>query len=133
MLHKFFSSVLALFVLISAFSFRVETRQCSVKSLDTIVASKVKSCCNPLIDSPFAGLENACCKGKVVSIDGLSQVELILASSDLPTLSVFDGFLKSYSSTNFVDFQSSQSVSHPKYTPPDLVYKLQVEYQAFLI
>ena len=132
-LHKFFSSLLALLVLISAFSFKVETRLCSAKLLDTVVASKVNSCCNIPVDKPYEGLETSCCKSKVISVDGLNKVEVLSVLSELPTLTKFEVLLKSYSSVKFVDFQSSQSVSYSNYTPPDLVYEFQIEYQAFLI
>ena len=132
-LHKVFSSLLALLVLLSAFSFKVETRLCGAKLLDTVVASKVNSCCNSLVDKSYEGLETSCCKSKVISVDGLNEVEVLSVLSELPTLTKFEGLLKSYSSVKFVDFQSSQSVSYPNYTPPDLVYEFQIEYQAFLI
>ena len=132
-LHKFFSSALAILVLLSAFSFKVETRLCGAKFLDTVVASEVNSCCNSLAENPYEGFENSCCKSKVVSVDGLSQVEVLLVSLELPTLDKFDGLLRSCSSINFIDFKSSLSVSHPNYTPPDLFYEFQIVYQAFLI
>ena len=132
-LREVFSSLLALLVLISAFSFKVETRLCGAKLLDTVVASKVNSCCNSPADKPYEGMKNNCCKSKVISVDGLNEVEVLSVLSELPTLTKFEGLLKSYSSVKFVDFQSSQSVSYPNYTPPDLVYEFQIEYQAFLI
>ena len=132
-LHKFFSSLLALLVLISAFSFKVETRLCSAKLLDTVVASRVNSCCNIPVDKPYEGLENNCCKSNVISVEGLNEVDVLSVSSVLPSVNVFEGFIKSDTSINFIDFQSSEPVSYPNYTPPDLVYELQIEYQAFLI
>ena len=132
-LHKVFSSLLALLVLMSAFSFKVETRLCGAKLLDIVVASKVNSCCNSPLDKPYEGMKNNCCKSKVISVDGLNEVDVLSVSSVLPSVNVFEGFIKSDTSINFVDFQSFESVSYPNYTPPDLVYELQIEYQAFLI
>jgi len=131
--RKIFSSFLALLLLISAFSFKVETRLCGAKLFDTVVASKVNSCCNSPVDKPYEGMKNNCCKSKVISVDGLNVVDVLSVSSVLPSVNVFEGFIKSDTSINFVDFQSSESVSYTNYTPPDLVYELQIEYLTLLI
>tara|TARA_B110000444_G_C18517472_1_gene445083 strand:- start:84 stop:497 length:414 start_codon:yes stop_codon:yes gene_type:complete len=131
--RKVFSSFLALLLLISAFSFKVETRLCGAKLFDTVVASKVNSCCNSPVDKPYEGMKNNCCKSKVISVDGLNVVDVLSVSSVLPSVNVFKGFIKSDTSINFVDFQSSESVSYTNYTPPDLVYELQIEYLTLLI
>ena len=131
--RKIFSSFLALLLLISAFSFKVETRLCGAKLFDTVVASKVNSCCNSPVDKPYEGMKNNCCKSKVISVDGLNVVDVLSVSSVLPSVNVFKGFIKSDTSINFVDFQSSESVSYTNYTPPDLVYELQIEYLTLLI
>ena len=132
-LHKVFSMLLAVLILLSAFSFSIETRLCSTMLSASVSNSNVKSCCSSSSKKFSKGVETSCCKSKVISVDGLNEVEVLSVLSELPTLTKFEGLLKSYSSVKFVDFQSSQSVSYPNYTPPDLVYEFQIEYQAFLI
>ncbi len=130
--HKLFSISLALLVLLSAFTFSVETRQCSFNLLDSVV-SNIKPCCTHLPDSTYERLEKDCCTGKVISVDGLNKVELFSSSSELPRQTLFEYFIRLESLLNFNNLQTSQSDIHTHYNPPSIILERQIEYQSFLI
>ncbi len=130
--HKLFSISLALLVLLSAFTFSVETRQCSFNLLDSVV-SDIKPCCTHLPDSTYERLEKDCCTGKVISVDGLNKVELFSSSSELPRQTLFEYFIRLESLLNFNNLQTSQSDIHTHYNPPSIILERQIEYQSFLI
>ncbi len=130
--HKLFSISLALLVLLSAFTFSVETRQCSFNLLDSVV-SNIKPCCTHLPDSTYERLEKDCCTGKVISVDGLNKVELFSSSSELPRQTLFEYFIRLESLLNFNNLQTSQSDIHTHYNPPSIIFERQIEYQSFLI
>lgn len=131
--HKLFSVTLALLVLLSAFTFSVETRQCGFKFSDSIAVSKTKPCCNHLLDSSYELLEKDCCTGKIISVDGLNKVELFSSSSELPREILFEYFLRLESLLSFNNLQTTQSVIHTHYNPPSIIFERQIEYQSFLI
>ena len=131
--QKLFSLTLALLVLLSAFTFSVETRQCSFKLSDSITVSKTKPCCTHLLDSSYELLEKDCCTGKIISVDGLNKVELFSSSSELPRETLFEYFLRLESLLSFNNLQTTQSVIHIHYNPPSIFFERQIEYQSFLI
>ena len=131
--HKLFSITLALLVLLSAFTFSVETRQCSFNLLDSVAVSKTKPCCTHLLDSTYERLEKDCCTGKVISVDGLNKVELFSSSSELPRQTLFEYFLRLESLLNFNNIQTTQSDIYTQYNPPSIIFERQIEYQSFLI
>ena len=131
--QKLFSITLALLVLLSAFTFSVETRQCSFKLSDSITVSKTKPCCTHLLDSSYELLEKDCCTGKIISVDGLNKVELFSSSSELPRQTLFEYFLRLESLLNFNNLQTTQSDIYTQYNPPSIIFERQIEYQSFLI
>ena len=130
--HKLFSISLALLVLLSAFTFSVETRQCSFNLLDSVV-SNIKPCCTHLPDSTYERLEKDCCTGKVISVDGLNKVELFSSSSELPRQTLFEYFIRLESLLNFNNLQTTQSAIRTHYNPPSIILERQIEYQSLLI
>ena len=131
--HKFFSITLALLVLLSSFTFSVETRQCSFKLLNSVAVSNTKACCTLLLDSPYEHLEKDCCTGKIISVDGLNKVELFSSSSELPRQTLFQYFFRLESLLNFNNLQTTQFVIYTHYNPPSIIFERQIEYQSFLI
>ena len=77
--HKVFSMALALLVLLSTFSFKMETHFCGSNIVEVAVFSKVKSCCSAPVNtnSEIQFTKKSCCNNKVVSIDGLKQFKVV--------------------------------------------------------
>jgi len=131
--HKIFSMALALLVLLSTFSFKMETHFCGSNFVDVAVFSKVKSCCSAAVNTSteLQFTKKSCCNNKVVSIDGLKQFKVISFSKELQVDNVFVLPLKF--NFNTVLLTSSTSDYYSSYSPPDLMMDHQIEHQVFLI
>ena len=125
--------MLALLVLLSTFSFKMETHFCGSNIVDVAVFSKVKSCCSVTknTSSELQYTKKSCCNNKVVSIDGLKQHKVVSFSKETPLKKVFTP----PSIFNFVTprFISSSEDFYPDYSPPDQHLNFQIKYQVFLI
>ena len=131
--HKVFSMALALLVLLSTFSFKMETRYCGSNFVEVAVFSKVKSCCSSslITTSELQFTKKSCCNNKVVSIDGLKHFKVVSFSKELQVDNVFELPLKF--NFNTVLLTSSTSDYYSSYSPPDLMMDHQIEHQVFLI
>ena len=130
-LHKVFSMLLAVLILLSAFSFSIETRLCSTMLSASVSNSNVKSCCSSSSKKFSKGVQDSCCQNKVISVDGLNQVDVLSVSFEFSSLEVFEVVTKSF--FDFIYPQSSISCSYSHYAPPNLVLEPQLLYQTFLI
>jgi hypothetical protein len=132
-IHKFFSMLLAFLVLLSTFSFKVETHFCGPNLVDVAVFSQAKSCCDSAIkmDSELQFTKKNCCTNKVVSVEGLNQFKVISLTKDLPIQDSFE--LPSKFSLEWLVLEDSVAIHHPNYSPPDLIMDHQIDYQIFLI
>ena len=131
--HKVFSMALALLVLLSTFSFKMETRYCGSNFVEVAVFSKVKSCCSSslITTSELQFTKKSCCNNKVVSIDGLKHFKVVSFSKELQVDNVFELPLKF--NFNTVLLTSSTSDYYSSYSPPDRELDFQIEHQVFLI
>ena len=131
--HKVFSMMLALLVLLSTFSFKIEAHFCGPKIVDVAVFSKVKSCCSPTVnansESQFTKI--SCCTKRVVSVDGLNQFNVVSSMDELHVVKFFQSLSKFNSNQAF--FISLVVDCNPNYFSPDLIMNPQVEHQVFLI
>jgi hypothetical protein len=132
-IHKVFSMLLAFLVLLSTFSFKVETHFCGSNLVDVAVFSQAKSCCDSAIkmDSELQFTKKNCCTNKVVSVEGLNQFKVISLTKDLPIQDSFE--LPSKFSLELLVLEDSVAIHHPNYSPPDLMTDHQIDYQIFLI
>jgi hypothetical protein len=133
LLYKVFSMALAFLVLLSTFSFKVETHSCGSNIVDVAVFSKAKSCCDLAVktDLELQFTKKSCCTNKVVSVDGLKQFKVISLTKDLPIQDSFELPFK-FSLELFV-FEESAANYYPNYSPPDIIMDHQIDYQVFLI
>jgi hypothetical protein len=133
LLYKVFSMALAFLVLLSTFSFKVETHSCGSNIVDVAVFSKAKSCCDLAVktDLELQFTKKSCCTNKVVSVDGLKQFKVISLTKDLPIQDSFE--LPSKFSLEWLVLEDSVAIHHPNYSPPDLMIDHQIDYQIFLI
>ena len=131
--HKVFSMLLAFLVLLSTFSFKVETHFCGSNLVDVAVFSKAKSCCDSAVkmDSELQFTKESCCTNKFVSVEGLNQFKVISLTKDLPIQDSFE--LPSKFSLEWLVLEDSVASHPPNYSPPDLIMDHQIDYQIFLI
>ena len=130
-LHKVFSILLAVLILLSAFSFSVDTRLCSTVLSASVSSTKVKSCCSSSFEKVSKVVQDSCCQNKLIYVDGLNQFDGVSVSLESPSLEIFE--VVTNNSVNFVNYHASNSFSYPNYIPPNLVMEPQIEYQTFLI
>jgi hypothetical protein len=131
--HKVFSIALALLVLLSTFSFKMETHFCGSKMVDVAVFSKVKSCCQVAVktSTDLQFTKKSCCSNKVISVDGLKQFKVVSFSEELPIEKDFKLPSKLYFELAF--FISSIQDFYHNYTPPFKELDFQIQHQVFLI
>ena len=131
--HKVFSMALALLVLLSTFSFKMETHFCGSNIVDVAVFSKVKSCCTTTktTTSEFQFIKTSCCNNKVISVDGLKQFKVVPFSVKLPIEKDFKLPSKLYFEPAF--FISSIQDFYHSYSPPFRELDFQIQHQVFLI
>lgn len=133
-IHKIFSMTLALLVLLSTFSFKMETHFCGSNIVDVAVFSKVKSCCKTAIADVTPKLQftkKSCCKNKVISVDGLKQFKIVPFLKELPTEKAFAKPSIFNSESVLLSFSVLGTVYN--YAPPDRMLDFQVQHQVFLI
>ena len=124
---------LALLVLLSTFSFKMETHFCGSNIVDIAVFSKVKSCCdsskNTASQLQFA--KKNCCNNKVISVDGLKQFKVVQLSVELPVENVF--IVPQLFNAKSVVNRSSVEGCLYNYVPPNREFNFQIQHQVFLI
>ena len=133
MTYKVFTMTLALLVLLSTFSFKIEAHFCGPEIVDIAVFSKVKSCCSPSVktDSKVQFSKISCCSNKVVSFDGLKKFNGVSFMDELHVVKGFQPLSKFNSNQNlFIPLVVGYD---PNYFPPDLIMDHQIEHQVFLI
>ena len=131
--HKVFSMALALLVLLSTFSFKIETHFCGSKMVDVAVFSKVKSCCD-LSKNTAAQLQftkKSCCNNKVISVDGLKQFKVVPLSVELPVEKVFI-VPQLFNAKPVINTSSVEGCLY-NYVPPNREFNFQIQHQVFLI
>lgn len=126
-----FSTALTLLVLFSTFSFTVEKHYCGNTLVDIAVFSEAKGC--GMETASMAKAKKPCCKDTVDLIEG--QDELNIVSFDDLEFST-QLFVSSYIYTAFVSFFESlpkQIIPHKEYSPPNIIYDIQLLDAVFLI
>jgi len=131
--HKVFSMTLALLVLLSTFSFKIEAHFCGTKIVDVAVFSKVTSCCNPAenTNSEVQFSKISCCTNRVVSFDGLKELNVVSSMDELQLAKVFQSLSKFNSHQALFTFLAIGY--DPNYFSPDLIVDPQIEHQVFMI
>lgn len=129
-LHKIFSISLALVVLFSTFSFKVEKHFCGDNLVDVAIFSDVKGCGMEMCK--VSSKKKSCCK---------NEVEIIKGQDDLK-LDNFEDFALNhqffiasffYAYVNLFESLPNQIIPHKNYRPPNLVHDIQLLDDVFLI
>lgn len=133
-LHKIVSIAMALLLLISTTSWKVEKHYCMGRLMDIALFSDVDSCRMDMgsmdIESDDAS-ENSCCDDEVIVLDGQDHLKLSLDTLDIEKQSLWVAFIYSFTTSFYV--QNVQLVPHERYPSPRLVKDIQVLDQVFLI
>ncbi|WP_449361587.1 HYC_CC_PP family protein [Winogradskyella litorisediminis] len=130
LIHKIFSIALSALVLFSTFSFTVEKHYCGNRLVDVAVFSEAKGCGMemPLKNS----MKKSCCKDTIDVIEGQDELQsLSFDDFELETQEFIVSFL--YSFSVFYESLPKQIVPHKDYSPPNLVYDIQLLDDVFLI
>lgn len=128
-LHKIFSTSLAIFVLLSTVSFTIEKHYCGDTLVDVSMFVEAEKCGMGSIEIVQ---KKSCCKDEIDVFKG--QDELKIASFedlDFEQQQLITTFLCTYIS----GFESlpKQTIPHKDYSPPNLVADIQVLDQVFII
>lgn len=130
-LHKFFSIVMALTVLVSTMSFTVEKHYCGTTLVDTAIFTKVHGC-GMIMDKlqSTQNKQNQCCKDEVELIKGQDKLK-ITSFEDLKFYQQL--FVASFIYTYISLFEAVEEKvsSFSEYPPPIIVkniYKLDETY-----
>lgn len=132
-IHKAFSVVLALLVLVSTMSFTVEKHFCGTTLIDTAVFTKVEGCGMDMTSSHASKKDKKhCCKDEVDVVKGQDELKTG-AFDDLKyhQQPFFTSFV--YSLVNLFEGLSEQIIPHKNYSPPNLVIDIQMLNQVFII
>lgn len=128
-LHKVFSVNLALLVLFSTVSFTIEKHYCGDVLVDVSVFTEAKKCGMEALEI----LQNkTCCKDEIAVVKGQDELKVSLFED----LNIEDQqFVALFAYSYFNGFESlpKSIVPHKDYSPPNLVYDIQVLDQVFII
>ena len=124
------STLLALLVLVSTFSFTVEKHFCGSILVDKAIFSEAVDC-GMEMHPEMAATEDSCCKNEKTSVEGQDELKIGFQSLDLDQQFFLTSFTYSY--LELFEGSPFQSVPFQNYSPPLLVTDIQVLDQVFLI
>ena len=130
---KIASIILAVLVLFSTFSFTVEKHYCGDFLVDVSYLGEADNCSKGETDScDTMQKKKKCCKNEVHQIDG--QDEIQKSSTEKISFQQAKLFVAFYTSYKLL-FQNleKQFVPHQYYSPPDLIFDIQVLHEVFII
>ena len=127
-LHKAFSVVMALIVLLSTVSLTIEKHFCGDVLIDVSVFTVSEKCGMVAMDIEQ---KKTCCKDEVHVIEGQDELQLELFSD----FDILPQFLSTfiYTYINLFEGLPKEVIPHKDYSPPNLVADIQVLDQVFLI
>jgi hypothetical protein len=130
-IYKISSTLLAFLVLLSSFSFTIKTHYCGSKLVDVAVFSESKKCGMEAADvcAEFVS-KKSCCKDEIQNIEG--QEVFAINSFKIVDTQFFiipNSILKVLS---YEDVLTKKAL-HIEYSPPILIYDIQVLNQVYII
>ncbi|WP_431137346.1 HYC_CC_PP family protein [Psychroserpens mesophilus] len=131
-LHKFFSALMAVLVLFSTVSFTVEKHFCGDVLIDSAVFTEAQKCKMEAFEIEQSKItKKHCCKDELEVVKGQdklkrSQFEDIAFEQQVFVVS----YIFSY---NSLEELPNLIIPHKQYSPPNLIYDIQVLDEVFLI
>lgn len=134
-LQKIGSTLLALLVLFSTFSFTVEKHYCGDFLVDVSFFGDAQDCAEELgeedCDSPQVIQKKKCCKDEVEKIEGQDDLKNSIEKFDLEKQQFLVAFIQSYKSLFLAESQQKKENIH--HIPPKLIKDLQVLHEVYII
>lgn len=134
-MHKIISLVMAVLLLLSTTSWKVEKHYCMGHLMDVAFFSDVDTCgMNMSIadnNEILEDVENSCCSDEVIFVEGQDDLKLSFNDLDTDQQSFLIAFKYSYSS--LFQVQRNQFVPHEHYPPPILVKDIQLLDEVYII
>lgn len=131
-LHKTGSVLLAFLVLFSTLSFTVESHYCAGELVDVAIFSDVKKCDSEIPSADREAIKKPCCKDEVKLVKGQDELKLNTFDKLDFTKIVFQ-VIPVFDYINLFDSLPKQIIPFKDYSPPNLVYDIQVLDQVFII
>ncbi len=131
--YKSVSTVLALLVLVSTFSFTVDKHFCGNLLVDQAIFSKASSCGMDMPSHSGTDLmdQDNCCSNQNISVAGQDELKISFQALNLDQQLFLTAFTYSYS--NLFEGIPQQVISFKNYTPPLIVKDIPVLNDTFLI
>jgi hypothetical protein len=131
--QKSVSTVLALLVLVSTFSFTVDKHFCGSFLVDQAVFSKALSCGMDMNSHSETDLmdQDDCCSNQNISVDGQDELNISFNSMDFEQQVFIAAF--TFSFNELFEGVPQQVIPYKNYTPPLIVKDILVLNDTFLI
>ncbi|WP_120200320.1 HYC_CC_PP family protein [Ichthyenterobacterium magnum] len=122
---------MALLVLLSTVSFTVEKHYCGDALIDASVFSEVEKCASEAYEIELEKItKKPCCKDVVDVIEGQDELQKT-SFDDLDQQLFLTAYFKSYK--NLFEGLPNHVIPHKDYSPPNLVFDIQLLDAVFLI
>lgn len=131
---KITSFVLAFLVLFSTFSFTIEKHFCGDYLVDISYFGNAEDCSVEIGDdceSPTSIKKKKCCKDEIQQIEGQDDLKNSVEKFDLEKQQFLTAFAVSY--YNLFQNIKEQKIPHKHYSPPKLIFDIQVLFEVFII
>lgn len=131
--QKSVSTVLALLVLVSTFSFTVDKHYCGSFLVDQAIFSKASTCGMEMHSSPISSAmeEDNCCNNENILVEGQDQLKISIQTLDFEQQLFLTAF--TFSFRNLFEGLPQQVIPFKNYTPPLIVKDIPVLNDTFLI
>lgn len=123
--------MLAVLVLASTMSFKVESHYCGDNLVDTSIFSEAKKC-GGMDTEEVVYVKKPCCKDTVDIVKGQDDLNTV----DFPYVSTMTQFTLSafiYTYYNIFESVPKRIIPHKDYAPPNLIKDIHVVYETYLI
>lgn len=127
--HKGFSALMALLVLFSTVSFTIEKHFCGDVLVDVSMFVEADKCAMEALEILQ---KKTCCKDEIAIVKGQDELK-VSAFEDLDFEQQQFVTVFTYSYINLFESLQKQNVLYKDYSPPNLVYDIQVLDQVFII
>ncbi len=133
--HKLFSTVLALIILFSTFSFTVDRHYCGDYLVNTSIFSKAKGCGmemqKTVSDTACEAIKKDCCKNETTYVKGNTIEQQALGQQVVEQLFFVAIFVKFY--VSLFDEKGLDKYTFHFYNPPLIRKDIQVLFENFRI
>lgn len=134
-IHQVVSMAMALLLLLSTTSWKVEKHYCMGRLMDVALFLDVDDCgmeMPPMENDGFVVEQgNSCCDDEVIFMAGQDNLNISFEDLDSEQQTFLIAF--AYTFQRLFEFENTQFVPHEHYPPPQLVKDIQLLDQVFLI